>query len=244
MWVSDWVSSLLKARQHNNSYSVPFTFNLNILTTRMWANAQRDGRPAEHRRRPLFNAAMFGWRPLLESRAVTLPRHESRWNLQGCPKLANRSQPLVGRSSPLCALSTKKTRISGIRQPQLLSGISCETTFSRAHVAIIHSVGLNVTRDRWRQCVITVARDRVSDSERLFYFGRVIYLWSPYGIGQAIIFLSCGFFFYLITVARDRDSDSERLFYFGRVSFMVALCNRETIYIFILFLSSSFFFLA
>ena len=46
----------------------------------------------------------------------------------------------------------------------------------------------------------------------------------------------------LITVARDRDSDSERLLYFGRVIFlfMVALCNRETIYIFILFLSSFF----
>jgi len=29
-------------------------------TTRMWANAQRDGRPAEYRWRPLFNAAMFG----------------------------------------------------------------------------------------------------------------------------------------------------------------------------------------
>ena len=26
----------------------------------MWANAQRDGCPAEHRRRPLFNAAKFG----------------------------------------------------------------------------------------------------------------------------------------------------------------------------------------
>ena len=25
--------------------------------TRMWANAERDGRPAEHRWRPLFNAA-------------------------------------------------------------------------------------------------------------------------------------------------------------------------------------------
>jgi len=25
----------------------------------MWANAQRDGRPAEHRWRPLFNAAKF-----------------------------------------------------------------------------------------------------------------------------------------------------------------------------------------
>jgi len=30
------------------------------VTTRMWANAQHDGRPAEHRWRPLFNAAKFG----------------------------------------------------------------------------------------------------------------------------------------------------------------------------------------
>jgi len=27
----------------------------------MWANAQRDGRPAKRRWRPLFNAAKFGW---------------------------------------------------------------------------------------------------------------------------------------------------------------------------------------
>jgi len=27
------------------------------MKTRMWANAQRDGRPAEHRWRPLFNTA-------------------------------------------------------------------------------------------------------------------------------------------------------------------------------------------
>jgi len=27
---------------------------------RMWANAQRDGRPAQHRWRPLFNAEKFG----------------------------------------------------------------------------------------------------------------------------------------------------------------------------------------
>jgi len=27
--------------------------------TRMWVNAQPDGRPAEHRWRPLFNAAKF-----------------------------------------------------------------------------------------------------------------------------------------------------------------------------------------
>jgi len=35
----------------------------------MWANAQCDGRHAEYRWRPLFNAAKFGWRRLL------LPRH-------------------------------------------------------------------------------------------------------------------------------------------------------------------------
>jgi len=66
----------------------------------MWANGQRDGCPAEYRWRPLFNAAKFGWRPLLECCAVTLLRRERSWNVQGCPKLANRSQPLVGQSSP------------------------------------------------------------------------------------------------------------------------------------------------
>jgi len=65
----------------------------------MWANAQRDGRPAKYRWHPLFIAAKFRWCPLLECRAVTMPRRESRWNMQGCPKLANRSQPLGSRSS-------------------------------------------------------------------------------------------------------------------------------------------------
>jgi len=31
-----------------------------VSVTRMWANAQPDGRPAEHRWRPLFNATKFG----------------------------------------------------------------------------------------------------------------------------------------------------------------------------------------
>jgi len=31
-----------------------------LIQTGMWANAQRDGRPAEYRWRPLFNAANFG----------------------------------------------------------------------------------------------------------------------------------------------------------------------------------------
>jgi len=59
-----------------------------INTTRMWANAQHDGRPAEYRWDPLFNAAKFGWRPLPECHAVTLPRLKARWNKLGCRKLA------------------------------------------------------------------------------------------------------------------------------------------------------------
>jgi len=35
-------------------------------------------------------------------RAVTLPRSETSRNLQGCFKLVNLSQPLVGWSSPYC----------------------------------------------------------------------------------------------------------------------------------------------
>jgi len=72
-------------------------FLKNKTELEMRANAQRDGRTAEYRWRPLFNAAKFGWRALLEHRAVTLPRRETR-----CPKPPDRSQPLVGRSSPYC----------------------------------------------------------------------------------------------------------------------------------------------
>jgi len=32
----------------------------NMEKLEMWANAQRDGHPAEYRWRPLFNAAKFG----------------------------------------------------------------------------------------------------------------------------------------------------------------------------------------
>jgi len=58
--------------------------------TRMWANAQRDGRSAEHRWRPLFNTAVW-LTPTTRCRAVTLPRRETRWNLQGWLKLPDRS---------------------------------------------------------------------------------------------------------------------------------------------------------
>ena len=48
----------------------------------MWANIQRDGRPAKYRWRPLFNATKFRWRPVLECRAVT----QKRLKLAGVPQ--------------------------------------------------------------------------------------------------------------------------------------------------------------
>ena len=94
----------------------------------MWVNAQRDGRRAEYRWRPLFNAAEFGWRPILECRAVTLPRRESRWNWKGCPKLANRYQPLVARSSPYYEAMWRRYRCLTSFFSIVDTCLSCEDT--------------------------------------------------------------------------------------------------------------------
>jgi len=57
------VATRLKCGELFNNH---FTINLLLslpekeFKTRMWANVQRDGRPAEYRWRPLFNAAKFG----------------------------------------------------------------------------------------------------------------------------------------------------------------------------------------
>ena len=72
-----------------------------MSNTRMWANAQRDGRPAEYRWRPLFSTAVW-LTPTTRVPCITLPRRKTRWNYPGSPKLTKRSQPLVGRSSPYC----------------------------------------------------------------------------------------------------------------------------------------------
>ena len=46
--------------------------------------------------------AMFDWLSLSDVAAVMKPRRNTCCNMLGCPKLANGSQPLVGRSSPCC----------------------------------------------------------------------------------------------------------------------------------------------
>jgi len=97
-----------------------------IQGTRIWANAQHDGRPAKYRWRPLFNAAKFGWCPLLECHAVMLTRREIHWNLVGCPKLTKRSQLLVGRSSPYCGNIWRTYCCLTIFFPIVDTCLSCE----------------------------------------------------------------------------------------------------------------------
>jgi len=94
--------------------------------TKMWANAQRDGRPAEYRWRSLFNAAKFGWRPILECRAVMMPTRETHWNQLVCPKLTDRSQPLVGQSSPYCENMWRRYRCLTSFFPIVDTCLSCE----------------------------------------------------------------------------------------------------------------------
>ena len=67
----------------------------------MWANAQRDGHPAEYRWRRLFNAAVW-LTPTTRVPCSNAAKTRNPLKLPGGPKLTKRSQTLVGRSSPYC----------------------------------------------------------------------------------------------------------------------------------------------
>jgi len=98
----------LHLQKTRNVTSLSINAHVKINGTRMWANAQGDGCPAKYRWCSLFNAANFGWRPLLDCPAVTVPRRKTRWNLLGCPKQPNWSQPLVGRRLPYCEATWRR----------------------------------------------------------------------------------------------------------------------------------------
>ena len=74
----------------------------------------------------LCSTPQFGWRPLLECRAITLPRRETRWSYLGCYKLTKWSQPLVGRSSPYCGNMCRTYRCLISLFPIVDTCLSCE----------------------------------------------------------------------------------------------------------------------
>jgi len=67
----------------------------------MWANAQCDGRPAECRWRPLFNAAKFGWVPLLDAVQLYAAKTRNQLKFAGVPQTG---QPISAVSGPKFAI--------------------------------------------------------------------------------------------------------------------------------------------
>ena len=59
----------------------------------MWADAQRHGRPAEYRCRPLLNAV---------DQIAKLSQDAKPVKIAGVSQTRQPTQPLVGRSSPYC----------------------------------------------------------------------------------------------------------------------------------------------
>jgi len=88
--------------RHGDEYAFTYLLVYDVIT-RMF-----NGRfPEEH---GLTWVCSFDSNPLLNAAdqivKLTKPRLETCLNLLGCPKLANRSQLLVGRRSPYCLYST------------------------------------------------------------------------------------------------------------------------------------------
>jgi len=115
-----------------------FLIGLHIAKLEMWANAQRDGRPAEYRWRPLFNAAKFGWRPLLECRT--------------CSNDAKKRKPLKFAGVP-----QTRQQISAVSKPKftILSGHVEEVLlFNKFFLLSIHALVPKIQPDkvvRWCQ---------------------------------------------------------------------------------------------
>ena len=55
-----YLNSIAGSKPMEYNDKKPSNIYIKHTKTRTWANAQRDGRPAEHRWRPVFNAAKFG----------------------------------------------------------------------------------------------------------------------------------------------------------------------------------------
>ena len=101
-----------------------------------------------------------------ECRAVDLklPRRETRWILQECPKLVNRSQPLVGRSSPYYQDMWRRYCCLTRFFPIVDKCLSCEDIAWQSCAMV----------PRWRffaSCISSEPRSIVSDMHSKFALG-------------------------------------------------------------------------
>ena len=82
----------------NNLHTLEST---TCMTTRMWANAQRDGRPAEYRWRPLFNAAV-SLTPTTRVPCSNAAKTRKPLKVPGVPQTNETISAASGPSSPYC----------------------------------------------------------------------------------------------------------------------------------------------
>jgi len=140
----------------------------------MWANAQRDGRPAEYSgalcSTPQSSAAAH-----CECRAVTLPRRKTRWNSLGCPKHPNRPQLLVGRSSPYCEDMWGRYCYLTSFFPIVDTCLSCEDT-ARQSCATVHR--WRIFGDFMRPVLLASHVQHVSDLHLKFALLRPHHVWK------------------------------------------------------------------
>jgi len=93
----------------------------------MWANAQRDGRPAEYRWRPLFNAAVW-LTPTTRVSCSNAAKTRNPLQFAGVPQTRQQCQPLVGRSSPYYEDTWRRYRCLTSFFPIVDTCLSCEDT--------------------------------------------------------------------------------------------------------------------
>jgi len=77
----------------------------------MWANAQRDGCPAEYGWRPLFNAAVW-LTPTTRVRCSNAAKKRNPLKLPGVPQINEMISAASGPSSPYCGEWTRRGDIA------------------------------------------------------------------------------------------------------------------------------------
>ena len=95
--VSYWSSEMVhRLERVTSQLRRPTTQTCTAETTTMWANAQRDGRPAEHRWRPLCNAAVW-LTPVIRVLCSNAAKTRNRLKLAGMPQTP---EPISAASGP------------------------------------------------------------------------------------------------------------------------------------------------
>jgi len=145
--------------------------------------------------------AKFGWPPVSDVAAITKAKRQSGWNLLGCPKLPNRSQPLVGRSSPLWGEEKRKKKPQGKNiMPYLLRRAAIKRRRMKKERKIettgVKYNGLPITiggHNKWNLNSLYSATETCGLQREitLFWYIHVIAPKSIYRVGQQTRSLDC-----------------------------------------------------